>query len=164
MNQYETNVIGEATSLTRDDDFTIRRATLDEAADIARLLTPLGYPTPAKTVIDMWDRWSAEGNIALVAALDGDIVGFVTLHTMLVFHRPRPVGRITSLAVDDAARGRGIGRALVRAAEHELARAGCGMIEVTSHMRRKDAHAFYLHLGYEQTSYRFATIVNEDAT
>jgi ribosomal protein S18 acetylase RimI-like enzyme len=74
---------------------------------------------------------------------------------MTVLHRAQPVGRITSLAVDPRARGRGLGRALMDAAEDELRARGCGLIEVTSHMRREEAHTFYEHLSYERTSYRF---------
>ena len=46
---------------------------------------------------------------------------------MAVLHRPRSVGRITSLVVDTSERGTRIGRALVAAAEETLASAGCGL-------------------------------------
>jgi GNAT superfamily N-acetyltransferase len=59
------------------------------------------------------------------------------------------------LIVDARCRSTGIGRALVNAAERMFAEAGCGMVEVTSNIRRTDAHAFYQHLGYELTSTRF---------
>ncbi len=77
---------------------------------------------------------------------------------MIVLHRAKPVGRITSLAVDASAHGEGLGRALVLAAEDAMAGAGCGLLEVTSHARRTDAHDFYRHLDYEQTSFRFAKV------
>lgn len=48
------------------------------------------------------------------------LLGAITLHRMVVLHRAKPVGRITSLVVDPAARGRGLGRALVLAAEAAL--------------------------------------------
>jgi hypothetical protein len=44
----------------------------------------------------------------------------------------------------------------VRAAEKALAEAGCGLVEVTSKVRRADAHRFYERLGYERTSVRLA--------
>jgi ribosomal protein S18 acetylase RimI-like enzyme len=75
-----------------------------------------------------------------------------------VLHRPKPVGRITSLVVDPSARGQGLGRALVQAGEAALVQAGCGLLEVTSHARRTDAHDFYRHLAYERTSLRFAKV------
>ena len=133
----------------------IRRATLDDAAELARLLTPLGYPASPDDIRDRWPAFEREGNVALVVDDGASLAGIITLHRTAVLHRPKPVGRITSLAVDEAARGRGHGRALVDAAERELRDQGCGQVEVTSHMRREDAHAFYLHLGYERTSYRF---------
>lgn len=106
----------------------IRRATVADAAEIAALIAPQGF----------------------------DIDGVITLHQMTVLHRPQPVGRITSLGVRPGAQGKGHGRALVEAALAELKQLGCGSVEVTSHQRRKEAHAFYRHLGFEPTSFRFA--------
>jgi GNAT superfamily N-acetyltransferase len=94
--------------------------------------------------------------LALVLQGEHSLLGVITLHRMVVLHRPKPVGRITSLVVDPSERGQGFGRALVIAAESTLIQAGCGLIEVTSHARRTDAHEFYRHIGYEQTSLRFA--------
>ena len=136
---------------------TIRKANERDANEIARLLTVLGHPTAADTVTARWREWSGAGNAAFVAQrTDGTLAGVATLHHMVVLHRPKPVGRVTSLVVDAAERGSGIGRALVAAAEAELLAAGCGLLEVTSNMKRAEAHAFYERLGYERTSFRFA--------
>ncbi len=134
----------------------IRLAAKEDAAELGRLLSPLGYPLTAEDVAAVWDAWEGEGNFALVIQGEDSLLGVITLHRMVVLHRPKPVGRITSLAVDPSARGRGLGRALMRAAEEALAKAGCGLVEVTSHRRREDAHSFYTYLSYERTSFRFA--------
>lgn len=139
----------------------IRRATVEDAAELARLLSPMGYPLTEADVLAVWKPWEAEGNFALVVQGDDGLLGTITLHRMYVLHRPKAVGRITSLIVDPAARGHGLGRALMQAAENALAAAGCGLVEVTSHARREDAHEFYRHLAYEQTSYRFARVFGE---
>lgn len=93
-----------------------------------------------------------------VMVIDGAerLSAVITLHSMRVLHRPHPVGRITSLAVEASEHGKGLGRTLMRAAEKALADAGCNLVEVTSHIRRhRDAHSFYEHMGYEKTSYSF---------
>ena len=139
---------------------TIRRAMARDAPELARLLTSLGHPTTSATIEAHWREWQSAGNVALVAERpDGTLSGVATLHHMLVLHRPRPVGRITALVVDAPVRGRGIGRALVAAAEEMLTSIGCGLLEITSNVRRADAHAFYEHLGYERTSFRFAKML-----
>jgi ribosomal protein S18 acetylase RimI-like enzyme len=84
------------------------------------------------------------------------IVGVLSWHVTPVIHRPRPVGRITMLVVDEKLRGGGIGRLLVAEAEARLAKKGCGLVEVTSNRKRLRAHAFYERLGFARTSYRFA--------
>lgn len=91
-----------------------------------------------------------------VAELDGEVVGCLSTSVMRVLHRPAPVGRISMMVVDEALRGRGIGAALVCAAEEALAVQGCYMVEVTSNLRRTEAHRFYERLGYERTSVRLA--------
>ena len=135
----------------------IRLATPHDASELARLLTQLGHATEATFVAESWDAWSGENNSALVATReDGTLAGVATTHWFRVLHRPLPVGRITALIVDAPDRGSGIGRALVAAAESALATQGCGLIEITSNIRRTDAHAFYERLGYERTSIRLA--------
>ena len=108
----------------------------------------------------VWPTWTAEGNRALVVEGEDLLLGAITLHQMVVLHRPQPVGRITSLVVDPSARGRGLGRGLVRAAEDAMVQAGCGVLEVTSHARFSDAYEFYRHLGFEQTSVRFGKVLS----
>jgi GNAT superfamily N-acetyltransferase len=138
------------------EPFDIRDAELTDVPEIARLLVQLGHPTEPASIVAKWEQWRATGDGALVAATaKGVLLGSVTMHTTIVLHRPKPIGRITALVVDERARGLGIGRALVAEAERRLALAGCGLIEVTSNLRRTDAHAFYEHLGYDRTSYRF---------
>lgn len=142
--------------------YQLRLATVADAAELARLFVELGHPTTADELVHRWPSWQAAGNSAFVAAATaqpGCLLGLLTMHRTDVLHRPRPVGRITSLVVDARHRGAGIGRALVAAAEAALAAAGCGLVEVTSNLRRMAAHAFYEHLGYERTSYRFARTV-----
>ncbi|MBL8752122.1 MAG: GNAT family N-acetyltransferase [Planctomycetes bacterium] len=136
--------------------YTIRAATVDDAAELARLFVELGHPAAVDELVARWPAFTAAGNAALVAAAAEGLVGLATLHRMHVLHRPRPVGRITALVVDARFRGAGVGTALVAAAERQLAAAGCGLVEVTSNLTRGAAHAFYERLGYARTSYRFA--------
>ena len=134
----------------------LRVATPGDAPEIARLLATLGYPPEAASIATRWAKWRASGSAAIVAGgQSAGLLGVVTIHTTIVLHRPRPIGRITALVVDERARGHGIGRALVAAAEGAALREGCGILEVTSNMRRAEAHAFYEKLGFDRSSYRF---------
>jgi GNAT superfamily N-acetyltransferase len=96
---------------------------------------------------------------SLVADRNGHVLGVVTVHVTPVLHRPTPVGRVTALVVTEKARGQGIGRMLVEAAERLLAERGCHLVEVTSNQQLTDAHEFYRRLGYEATSLRFKKVL-----
>jgi ribosomal protein S18 acetylase RimI-like enzyme len=133
----------------------IREAKPGDADAIAALLDALGYDMRAADVRKRMTGLRRSGEPVLVADRGKQVVGCVSWHVTPVIHRPRPVGRITMLVVDEAARGQGIGTALVEAVEARLRKAGCGLVEVTSNMKRMRAHAFYDGLGYERTSYRF---------
>ena len=134
----------------------IRPAGARDGAALARLIGQLGYQVGEEEAADRLAIMQAEGRVVLVAELDGAIVGCLSTSVMRVLHRPAPVGRISMMVVDEALRSRGIGAQLVRAAEEALAEQGCYMVEVTSHVRRTDAHRFYERLGYERTSVRLA--------
>ena len=137
--------------------YTIRSAQKSDAEVLAGIFVELGHPIDADSILRRWHEWSIAGNSALVATQsDSRILGVATLHQMMVLHRPKPVGRITLMFVDAVARRSGVGRSLVTEAEAMLARAGCGLLEITSSFKWTEAHAFYEHLGYEKTGVRFA--------
>lgn len=135
----------------------LRRACVTDAQELARLIEQLEHPTTSDDIVAQWAAFAEAGNSALVMArADGTLAGVAVLHRTATLHRRAPVGRITLLVVDAPERGRGVGRALVAAAEERLRATGCALIEITSHVRLVSAHAFYEHLGYECTSHRFA--------
>ncbi len=132
----------------------LREATPEDGEVIAALVSALGYETAPE---DIRHRMKAlvEADLPVLVAEKGEVIGVLTTSLTRVLHRPRPVGRISMLVVDERYRGRGIGAVLIAEAEKKLAARGCGFVEVTSHRRRKRAHAFYERLGYERASYRF---------
>ena len=134
---------------------TIRLANVTDADAISGLFTQLGHPAGPEAVAARLERFAQTGEEALVSELGGEVVGVTALSVMPTLHRPTSVGRMSVLVVSEAVRGRGVGRALVAAAEARLAERGCALVEVTSNQRRVEAHAFYEGLGYERTSYRF---------
>ena len=137
------------------EQYTLRIATIDDSIQIAALLTSLGHDTSNNQVRSNWRAFTASGNLAYVAAtLSDQLVGVITIHTMIVLHRPKPVGRVTALFVDEQFRNLGIGGELLRTAEAELAKSGCGLVEITSNFRLTEAHSFYEQQGYSQTSVR----------
>ena len=133
----------------------IRNATRSDASELSRLLTQLGHETSVDEVEHRWGEWEEQGNSTLVAHEDSEhMLGLCQLHQTWVLHRPKPLGRITALIVDETSRGLGIGRVLVAAAERRFLSAGCGLLEITSNLKRVEAHAFYESLGYDKTSVR----------
>jgi len=139
---------------------SIREARPADAEAIAALIVALGYAVTPAEVKRRLAALKKAGAAALVAE-QGAVAGVLTTYVTQVLHRPRPVGRITMMVVAEKARGQGIGTALVAEAERRLAAKGCGLVEVTSNIKRQRAHAFYERLGYERTSHRFAKTLQD---
>jgi GNAT superfamily N-acetyltransferase len=134
----------------------LREARADDAEALVGLIAQLGFAVDSAGVADRLARLAKLGEPVLVAKRDGHLVGMLDWHVMATIHRPRPVGRIVALVVDDRARGCGVGTALVREAERRMLAAGCEKMEVTSNLVLKRAHQFYERSGLERSSYRFA--------
>jgi GNAT superfamily N-acetyltransferase len=134
----------------------IRRASAGDAAQIAPLLAELGYPATPEEVARRLGALEGPENVILVTiGDDGGILGVIGLHSFPTLHAAAPVCYITALVVAAAARGRGIGRRMLEAADAWARERGCSRIVVTSAERRVDAHAFYERSGFERTGRRF---------
>jgi GNAT superfamily N-acetyltransferase len=139
------------------ENVLIREAGAEDAAAIARLLGQLGYSADEKAVRQRLDALLASrADVLLVAVVGDDPVGFAVLHVSIALERDGPAGKLSAIVVDEQHRSRGIGRRLVAAIEVEARRRGCVLLFLTTSERRRDAHAFYRKLGYEETGRRFA--------
>lgn len=139
----------ESVSDAEPDGASIRRARPRDRAEVARMLTDLGYPhTPPQAGARLIE-WMAEPRaVVLVAEVDGRPAGFIAVSEIPYFERPGSLGRIVALAVDTRHRRGGVGRRLVAAAERWAAARGCIAVEVASRRARAGARAFYPALGY----------------
>jgi GNAT superfamily N-acetyltransferase len=127
-----------------------RNMAEDDARAVARLCTELGYPASEDQVRRRFRALGgAEDRELLVAHSDvGDVVGWVHAHVSRLLHTD-PVAEILGLVVDEARRGKGIGRLLMAEAERWAAKKGCGEARLRSNVFRQDAHRFYEGIGYE---------------
>ena len=70
-----------------------------------------------------------------LALLDGEVVGMIGLHLQFHLHHVNWIGEIQELVVMPQARGLNT--------------------ELSTNVKRHDAHRFYLREGYEQSHFRF---------
>ena len=114
----------------------------------ARLLPQLMSAPSAVGAADLEEIVRGPATCLLVARDEaGEIAGAVTV---VVFRIPDGVrARIESLVVDQAARGRGVGEALCRAAIDHARSRGAKMVDLTSAPAREAANRLYRRLGFE---------------
>jgi predicted N-acetyltransferase YhbS len=131
----------------------VRSARREDADQLARLFDQLGHPQAEDELRGRLESVLADPRADVLVATDAEaLVGAATYFLVPVAHDNRPWCRITTLVVDKAHRGNGIGRMLVEAAEKAARHASCSRIEATSALHRADAHRFYERLGYRRIS------------
>ncbi|MCH8814406.1 MAG: GNAT family N-acetyltransferase [Chloroflexi bacterium] len=139
----------------------VRPATEDDLPRIVELLQQLSFddrredigPPLPDVYLNAFRQLQADpGQHLLVVEDDGRIVGSVTVIVCPnLSHKGTPWAEVENMIVDDAARGRGHGEALIREAIEIARRAGCYKLTLTSNNKRTDAHRFYERVGFKQT-------------
>jgi len=128
---------------------SVCEAVTPEVVDaIARLVPQLSRSAPPPTAAQLEDIATSPASHLLVARVDGEIVGSLTL---IVFRIPTGVRAwIEDVVVDEAARGHGVGEALNREAIAIARGRGAITVDLTSRPSREAANRLYQRLGFVQ--------------
>jgi Acetyltransferase, GNAT family len=94
-----------------------------------------------------------------LAGLNGEIVGMIGLHLQFHLHHARWIGEIQELVVMPQARGLKVGSQLLAWAEDAARQAGAELTELSTSVKRVDAHRFYVREGYAQSHFRFTKLL-----
>ncbi|RSM63151.1 GNAT family N-acetyltransferase [Amycolatopsis sp. WAC 01376] len=90
--------------------------------------------------------------LLIVADDGGEAVGTLQLSIIPGLARKGALrGQIEAVRVRASHRGSGLGGDLMRWAIDESRRRGCALVQLTSDVKREDAHRFYERLGFEAT-------------
>ena len=138
--------VSDALNFSRPAIINVRRARHDDAETIAALMAQLGYDVPAPAIAARLRRLGERRDVFV--ATDGErVVGWAAL----LVDEPFVDGFgafLEGLVVDETARSRGIGVALLEAVEARARERGCAEIRVQSNVLRERAHSFYERNGY----------------
>jgi GNAT superfamily N-acetyltransferase len=139
---------------------TIRAAVPADASCIATRLAQLGYPaTPEQAAAQLAHLQEFPHATALVAELQGQVIGLVTGHVFPSIHDAALVAWLTTLVIDEQHLQKGVGRLLSAAIESWANGHGAARVSVTSGKHRDGAHAFYERIGYQRTGLRLTKVL-----
>ncbi|MBX4909290.1 MULTISPECIES: GNAT family N-acetyltransferase [Rhizobium] len=111
-------------------------------------MQPYGPEDAERYWLDVADSVAGGGSLLVVAELDGRIVGTVQVGAALMPNQPHR-GDLKKLLVHRSARGRGLARLLMEAAEREAAARGKTLL-VLDTATGSDAEAIYPRLGWQR--------------
>lgn len=135
---------------------SVRRVTPPLLDGLRRLVPQLSLTAPELDAAQLDAILRCDGTTLVVAHSDGRLLGALVLVTV-----PTLTGRrawIEDVVVDEAARGLGVGTALVREALRLAADSDARSVELTSRPSREAANRLYQRLGFERRDtsvYRF---------
>lgn len=138
------------------DEVVVRVARRDDVPAQVALLADdvLGRerddPADLAPYLAAWDEMALDPNCeCLVLELEGRLVGTATL--VYSRHLSRKGMRrctIEEVRVAGDLRGQGLGGVLIESCIDVARARGCGVVQLTSHESRTDAHRFYQRLGF----------------
>lgn len=131
--------------MSRSDSLRIRRATLGDL-DAVALLERNCFALDAqsrRSLHHLIDGANAEMQVAVV---DGRVLGDV----VVLYRRGARVARVYSIAVDSAARGYGVGAALLAVAESGARARGCRTLRAEARVSNTASRGLFARAGYRE--------------
>ena len=134
----------------------IRHAEKADAPALAQLMGELGYPTRVSDMEMRLDSIMRDPDYRTFVAVSADAVCGMIGTCCIKSHEHNNVGgRIIALVVSENQRGRGVGRALIQAAENDFVARNVRRVALNTRLSREKAHLFYENLGYTKNGFRF---------
>ena len=144
------------------EPISIRQMTAEDALPLQALLSQLGYPLDLPEVRRRYDAVAASKDHSLIVAeKEGQVAAFCHVYIGPALDKP-PEAVVQALVVDQAARGSGVGKIMMAAAEAWAQERGFGSVALASSVARTEAHVFYDAIGYQRaaTSHLFRKILD----
>jgi GNAT superfamily N-acetyltransferase len=142
-------------------EIRLRPVTEAEVPLLAEILAELdgNAPFPVELVKYKWREMRRFPDyVAYFAEADGQIVGTLSINVFPVLSGDlRSEAIAEAVVIRPAFRGRGLGRAMMRAAMDLAAAKGAYKLALSSNLRRLDAHRFYDGMGFTRHGYSFST-------
>ncbi len=109
----------------------------------------------------LWLQVAADPRQQVLAAVGGGVLlGSATVVIVPnLGHHGRPWAAVENVVVRRDCRGRGVGTALLTEAGRIARSHGCYKLALTTNLQRRQAHAFYRHLGWQQTHAGFSLLL-----
>ncbi|WP_442929024.1 GNAT family N-acetyltransferase [Modestobacter sp. VKM Ac-2977] len=114
----------------------------------------MGAPLGVEDLTVRVQRWRDAAFAAefYVACVEAELAGMAAVAAVPQFGRVSWTANLMGPAVSDRHRRKGVARALMEQVTSRATTWGCDQIKLTSSRTRDAAHAFYVALGYRDTS------------
>lgn len=132
----------------KNNQYSVRPATQSDIPALAALADQLGYAADSAAIAPRLQALQGSSDHAVwVAEIDGRVRGWVHVFRALRVESDA-FAEIGGLVVDQAVRGGGLGRVLVKVCEDWARAQGLHQLRVRSNAVRLTTHEFYQHLGF----------------
>jgi len=143
--------------------YLIRQLDLEkDLHDVHQLTIQLGYPSTLKSIKQRWEHLHQNSNYqTLVIEQDSHVIGYTGFIQEYTWEFDGGYLKIQAFVIDQAHRGKGVGKQLMAAIEQIAKEQGFKMIQLNSRNReeRYPAHAFYQGLGFDSYSIGFRKLL-----
>lgn len=141
-------------------NINIRESSIDDIAEILKLYASSldkGAILSIENAEILFKKMEQYPNYKIyVAEKKREIVGTFALLIMdNLAHQGTPSAIVEDVVVQKVWQGKGIGKLMMKFAMEKSKQAGCYKLVLSSNLNRKEAHAFYESLGFEQHGFSF---------
>ncbi|WP_106792919.1 GNAT family N-acetyltransferase [Aquimarina sp. Aq78] len=141
----------------RNKEVEIRRAKGSDFLSIHRFIEILENQTFKKEKQEkiFLENLNNQNNIYLIAEVENEIAGFLSCHVQNLLHHNGLIGEIQEMFVTESCRGLGIGQKLIDHLKSIAKEKEIIQLEVTSNIKRENAHSFYENQDFINTHKKF---------